>query len=104
MKTGKALMARVYLTEGERNLEQLLQRLRDREHIRGVTVYRGIAGFGPSGKMHRSGIIDLALDLPLVVEFFDLPEKIQSTIDHIREIVQPGHIVTWPVDVVEEGD
>ena len=90
------VFVRIYLTEGEGRMEKLLQRLHDEEKVQGVTVFRGISGFGKSGKMHSSSLLDMSLDLPLVVEFFDVPEKVENILDHIRTDVEPGHIVSWP--------
>ncbi len=94
------VFVRIYLTEGEGRMEKLLQRLHDEEKVQGVTVFRGISGFGKSGKMHSSSLLDMSLDLPLVVEFFDVPEKVQNILDHIRTDVDPGHIVSWPGTLV----
>jgi PII-like signaling protein len=87
---------RIYLTEGEGRMEQLLQRLHDEEKVQGVTVFRGISGFGKSGKMHSSSLLDMSLDLPLVIEFFDVPPKVNDILEHLRKDINPGHIVSWP--------
>ncbi|MFV1993329.1 MAG: DUF190 domain-containing protein, partial [Acidiferrobacterales bacterium] len=50
-------MARIYLTEGEKQLNKLIKKLRDWDKIRGVTVFRGIAGYGDSGVLHGVGVI-----------------------------------------------
>jgi hypothetical protein len=76
-------------------MEHLLKRLHDEEQVQGVTVFRGISGFGKSGKLHSSSLLDMSLDLPLVIEFFDVPEKIDAILEHIRRDVEPGHIVSW---------
>ena len=67
MKHSDVTMVRIYLTEGQHLLKQLLAQLHDEEKVRGVTVFRGISGFGRSGKMHSASLLDLSLDLPLVV-------------------------------------
>ena len=90
------VFVRIYLTEGEGRMEGLLQRLHDQEKVQGVTVFRGISGFGKSGRMHSSSLLDMSLDLPLVVEFFDVPRKVDSILEHIRRDIEPGHIVSWP--------
>jgi PII-like signaling protein len=87
---------RIYLTEGEGRMEQLLQRLHDEEKVQGVTVFRGISGFGKSGKMHSSSLLDMSLDLPLVIEFFDVSPKVNDILEHLRKDINPGHIVSWP--------
>jgi PII-like signaling protein len=92
-------MVRIYLTEGEHRMQELLQLLHDEEQVKGVTAFRGIAGFGKSGKMHSSTLLDLSLDLPLVLEFFDEPEKAQRVLEHLNGIIEPGHIVSWPAEV-----
>lgn len=94
--TGEQIMvARVYLSEGEAQLKTLLKRLHDWEKLRGVTVFRGISGYGDSGKIHNSGLLDLSLDMPIVVEFFDTPEKIERVIEHLSSVVKPGHVTWW---------
>ena len=95
----KMTMVRVYLTEAEAHLETLLKRLNDQGKVRGVTVFRGIAGFGQSGTIHSSSLMDLSLDLPVVVEFFDEPAKAAEMINHLYQVVGPGHIVSWPVSL-----
>ena len=92
-------VVRIYLTEGEKELDSLLKRLRDWEKLRGVTVFRGISGFGDSGKIHSAGIIDMSLHLPIVVEFFDHPEKISNILDHLENNVKPGHMLVWQARV-----
>lgn len=99
MSDNAVTVVRVYLTEGEAQLKSLLKRLRNWEKVRGVTVFRGISGFGESGVIHDASIIDLSTDLPLVVEFFDDPDKVAAIVDHLNETIKPGHIITWPARV-----
>ncbi|WP_296701416.1 DUF190 domain-containing protein [Thiocapsa sp. UBA6158] len=99
MSRVEALMVRVYLSESDHALKAMLACLHDELGVRGVTVMRGIEGYGVSGKRHGASLIDLSLDLPLVVEFFDRPEKAASAITRIERFVRPGHIVSWPITV-----
>lgn len=92
-------MVRIYLTEGQHQMQNLLQILHDEEKVQGVTAMRGIAGFGQSGKMHSSTLLDMSLDLPLVMEFFDEPAKVDRVLEHLNKIVKPGHIVSWPATI-----
>ena len=103
MKQMTVTMVRVYLTEAEGKLDPLIKRLHDWEKVRGVTVFRGISGFGQSGKMHSSNLLSMSLDLPVVVEFFDEPEKVQSILEHLEEMINPGHIVSWDANLMVEG-
>ena len=100
MKSLDVMFVRIYLTEGEGNMQDLLKCLHDEEQVQGVTVFRGISGFGKSGKMHSSSLLDMSLDLPLVIEFFDVPQKVNDILEHIRKNIKPGHIVSWPATLV----
>jgi hypothetical protein len=94
MSTLDVRCVRVYLTEHDK-YQRLLARLHDVEKVRGVTVFRGISGFGKDGRIHSAQLIDTLLDLPIVIEFFDEPERVEPIIAHLRELVPPGHILSW---------
>jgi hypothetical protein len=96
-------MVRVYLSESDHEMKHLLKCLHDELEVCGVTVVRGIAGYGGSGVVHESSLVDLSLDLPLVLEFFDLPENAERAIARISDYVDPGHVVSWKVTVEGGG-
>ena len=100
MKAMDVTFVRIYLTEADKRLEPLLARLHDEERVRGVTVFRGISGFGQSGVVHSSSLLDLSLDLPVVVEFFDAPERVEAIMAHLEGFVEPGHMVCWPASLM----
>lgn len=102
MKTTDVTMVRVYLTEEKAHLRNLLAQLHDWDKVRGVTVFRGISGFGTSGKVHSSTLLDMSLNLPVVVEFFDTPDKVEKILEHLNSFIEPGHIVSWPARVNAE--
>ena len=97
-----ARMVRVYLSESDHGIQTLLRVLHDELGVRGVTVTRGIEGYGRSGVFHSASLIDLSGDLPVILEFFDANEKVDRAVARIAEYVAPGHIVSWPV-IVEKG-
>ena len=101
MKQVAVTVVRIYLNEGEAQLDNLLKRLHDWEKVKGVSVFRGIAGFGDSGEIHTSKFIDLGMELPLVVEFFDAPEKAAAIMEHIETTVKPGHMLSWTAQINE---
>lgn len=102
MKTSEVIVVRIYLTEGEKRLKPLLAKLHDDEKVRGVTVFRGISGFGRTGVVHSSTLLDMSLDLPLVIEFFDSPEKVQHILAHLRNDLPAGHVLTWSAQINEQ--
>ena len=99
MRQSDVTMVRVYLHEAAAHLKELLAYLHDDSKVQGVTVFRGITGFGSSGQYHSSSLIDMSLDLPLVIEFFDEPDKVETIIEHLNTLVKPGHIVLWPAKI-----
>lgn len=90
------MVVRVYLTEGESKLNELLGYLHDEAKVRGTTVYRGISGFGPSGKVHSSSLVDMSLDLPVTVEFFEETHKAEAIIQTVSDMIDAGHVIYWP--------
>lgn len=70
MKTVDIVMVQVYITESSHLLNKIVSYLKKEAKIRGVSVFRAISGFGETGG-HTALLIDLSLDLPLVIEFFD---------------------------------
>jgi PII-like signaling protein len=91
------VIARIYCTEAEHKLERILKVLHDEHRVAGVTAFRGIAGFGRSGRMHTASLIDASLDLPVVIECFDTAETIDNLYRRLQELdlVEPGHFLTW---------
>ena len=88
-------VVRIYLNEKENRLDRLLRFLHDEEKVRGVTAFRGIAGFGASGELHTARTLDIALDLPIVVEFFDATDKVARILADLRERVDVNHVISW---------
>jgi len=104
MSATEVTMVRVYLTEHEAHLKDLLEGLHSQHRVRGATVFRGIAGFGESGVLHSSSLLDLSMDLPLVLEFFDLPDRAQQAVSWLEKQVGAGCVVCWSARVNCELD
>ena len=101
MKHSDVTVVRIYLTEGEGLAKTLLAKLHDEEKVRGVTVFRGVSGFGRSGVMHSSTLLDLSLDLPVVIEFFDSPDRVRRVLSNLKAQLPAGHVLSWPAQVNE---
>ena len=99
MSQTEVTMVRVYLTEHEIHLKHLLSELNARHQVRGATVFRGVAGFGASGEIHSSSLLDLSLDLPMILEFFDIPERAQAAVEWLETQVGTGCIVCWDASI-----
>ena len=88
-------MVRIYLAEGEGRLQPILDYLHDIAEVRGWTVYRGVSGYGKSGKVRAVSLVDLALDLPVTIEFFDATDKVDAMLGAINALAGDGHVVHW---------
>jgi PII-like signaling protein len=102
MIESKVTIVRIYLHEAKGQMDDLLEYLHDESKVKGVTVFRGITGFGSSGKYHSSSLIDMSLDLPIVIEFFDREEKVKTIIEELNKKIIPGHIVYWPAIINDD--
>jgi PII-like signaling protein len=94
----RVIVARIYVTEGKRIHEKIFKRLHDEHKVMGVTVYRGVTGFGKSGETHSSNLLDMSFDLPMVVEFFDTEANVTSALSTLSDLVPPGHVLTFTAD------
>lgn len=94
-------MVRVYIKEADHGkrgnlMREIVRMLHDQHRVAGFTVFRGIVGAGSSGEVHAADLLRLAVDLPVVIEFFDQPRVVEAAIKLIREVVPGQHIVSWP--------
>ena len=39
--------------------------------------------------------MDLSLDLPLIVEFYDAPDKVEAVLDRLEARMGLSHVVSW---------
>lgn len=95
MKTKTVRIARIYLTEADHQLNEIMLYLRSSNKIAGATAFRGFEGYGQSGKMHDSSLIDLSFDLPITIEFFDESHNVLSTIEYLQENFNVNQAVSW---------
>lgn len=95
----KVTVVRIYVTEGERIHEKIFRRLHDEHKVKGVTIFRGISGFGRSGEMHSSSLLDMSFDLPVVIEFFDEAVNVTTAMKSLSDLVRPGHVITFDAEL-----
>lgn len=72
--------------------EELLQRARA-AGVAGATVWRGVEGFGASGHLRTTRFPDVADGLPLVLEVVDVPDRVDSFLREVRDVM-PDALVT----------
>jgi hypothetical protein len=63
------------------------------EHgMAGATVFRGLLSYGLHHKVHSAKILELAGDLPMVVEIVDSTEQIESFLPVVEELLSEAGI------------
>jgi len=71
--------------------------------IAGVTVTRGIEGYGKARAIHTSRILDLSSSLPIIIEAIDTQDKIENALPAVKEIVNEGLVIMTDVHVIKYG-
>ena len=70
----------------------------------GASVFRGIEGFGTSGRVHTTRLLDLAEDLPVSVVIVDTAEKVGAFLPQLEELVGDGLVLVEDVQVVHHAE
>ena len=104
-REGKAKMMRVYIGEndkwnGKPLHEAIVNGLRAHD-IAGVTVYRGILGYGANRRIHKDAKLSLSHDRPILLSVVDTEEKLQAFMPILDQMVQQGLVVLSDVDIVK---
>jgi PII-like signaling protein len=100
-----AKMMRIYIGEndkwnGKPLYEAIVHGLRAHD-IAGVTVYRGILGYGANRRIHKGAKLSLSHDRPILLSVVDTEEKLQKFMPILEEMVQQGLVVLSDVDVIK---
>jgi PII-like signaling protein len=68
--------------------------------LAGATVLRGSEGFGAHSVIHKTGLLDMSSDLPIVIEIVDAEEKIKLLLPHLENMVKEGMITMEHVAIL----
>lgn len=85
--------------QGKNLYHQIIMRLKQ-EGIAGVTIYRGIMGYGADKVVHSSKILELSVDLPVIIEVVDTEDKMNRVLPFIREMVPRGLLMLVDVQII----
>jgi len=104
---GNCKILKIYISEdsryeGQNLYHALVLKLRE-IGMAGVTVTRGIEGFGQGKRLHATRILDLSLSLPIIIEVVDLPERIEKALPIVEHMVNEGLVMVTDVAVVKYG-
>ncbi len=106
--TGEKVLMRVHISEndkhGHRPLYEVLVELLMDEGFAGATVLRGVSGFGPHLVYHTDKLLELAKDLPMIVEVVASQDRLEAVMPKIDAIMKGGLITFETVHVIRYCD
>jgi uncharacterized protein len=90
------ILLRVFIGESDRFsgkplYEAIVQKTRELG-LAGATVLRGTEGFGANSIVHKSALLAMSTDLPVVIEIVDSEEKVKLLLPVLEEMVKEGMI------------
>ncbi|CDZ78956.1 hypothetical protein BN59_03271 [Legionella massiliensis] len=94
MKTVEVSVVRIYTLERADNVPQILNYLQNEAKILGISVYRGLSGFGETG-VQTDDFLDISFSLPLIIEFFDEPEKVKAILDYLGGLLENERFISF---------
>lgn len=108
-KESTAKLLRIFIGESDKyegkNLYHYLVNYLRKNHYSGVTVLRGLTGFGKASKIHSSDLLELSSDLPIIIEIVDSEDKIEQLKKVFEETNMIGSalITEEPVKIIQYG-
>ncbi len=97
----EAQLLRIFVGEadkvGHRPLYEEIVQAAKSTGLAGATAWQGLTGFGPSSRVRTAKILDLAADLPVIIEIADEEGKIAAflpVLDRLFEAAGGGGLVT----------
>ena len=101
---GESMLIRIFIGESDKHqgkpLYQALVEMLRHEKIAGVTVLRGILGFGAQSHLHTAHILRLSQDMPIIIEIVDSQENIDRIMPEIERMMEDGLITEEKVKVL----
>ncbi len=93
---GERVLMRIHIGESDRHdgrplYLSIVELLRAR-HYAGATVFRGIAGFGATSRLHTDRLLELSTDLPIVIECIETEERIEAILPELDGMLGGGLI------------
>jgi PII-like signaling protein len=104
-KEGKAKLMRIFFGENDKWHDKplqdaLVEALRAND-IAGVTVYRGILGYGANRRIHKDKTLALSHDRPIMMAVIDTEAKLAAFAPILDQMLQQGLVVLSDVDVIK---
>jgi hypothetical protein len=106
-RESEATLLRIFIGESDtyrgKPLYRYIVEYLKREELAGVTVLRGIMGFGQTSRISTTSILRLSTDLPIVIEVADTEENINRVKSELAMVIKEGLITEERVKIVFVG-
>jgi PII-like signaling protein len=101
---GKGKLLRIFIGESDTYnhkplYEAIVEKAREMG-LAGATVVRGIEGFGAKSHLHTTRILRLSEDLPVVLEFVDIEDRITPFMHVVDELVTEGMVTLEDIEII----
>ena len=101
---GERTRMRIHVGESDRwqgsPLYEALIKLFRQEGFGGVTVLRGMAGYGSGSRAHTDKVLRLSPDLPIILEVVEYTERIENILPKLDDMVGGGLVTLERVRVI----
>ena len=105
VKNGPAKKLTIYVDESDKShgkpIYEVLLDIFYKKKIAGVSVFRGVAGYGSHGVFHTAKMLELSTDLPVKIEVVDSEDMINSVLDDVTSVVEKGLIEVSDTNVIK---
>ncbi len=102
---GKAKLMRIFVGESDKWRDKplyraLVESMRAND-IAGVTVYRGIMGYGANRRVRRDKPLGISQDASVILSVVDTEEKLRGFLPLLDEMIGGGLVVLSDVDIIK---
>jgi hypothetical protein len=104
LTSGNAVKVSIYLSDGAKHhgipvYTSLLDFL-FHSGVNGASVFKGVAGFGSTHRIHSAHILEISDHLPIKIEFIETREKVDALLPELEKRSNCGIIEIQEITVV----
>jgi PII-like signaling protein len=105
VRQGPAKKLTIYVDEtdkfGGRPVYEVLMDIFYKKKIAGVSIFRGVAGYGTDGVFHTSKMLELSTSMPMKLEIVESEEMINKVLPDVYHVVEKGLVEIADTNVIK---
>jgi PII-like signaling protein len=94
-ENGISLLLRIFVGEYDKlNHEPLYEQIvyeAKKQGLAGATVTKGIMSFGATSRIHKTKVLAISEDLPIIIEIVDDKHKVESFMEQLDELFEEAN-------------